>query len=470
VWSTDGTLTGNTAMGAVGEPISGLSRVAGDALVLTGDGGTRLWRLTTDGGAQLVADFGAEATHDFSPLGSLTVFATGIGAGARVWSTDGTSAAVLPVVGDAGARVDHLTAAGGVAVFSADDGVTGAEPWRTDGTPAGTFRVADLEPGAGSSSPTRFALAGNLLAFAASTVADGEEPWALRVDPTPPIITVSPADAGGWFSGDVAVSFSVADAESAVSRLLGCDGGVVTSDTAGQTFTCGAASQGGFTQASVTIRRDATAPRFTSCPSDVTQQVLTPTPMVAWPDAVAVDDLDPSPVVSYSPPRGQPFNVPGGTVTATATDHAGNTASCSFQVKLESAATPTVTCLQSVVREPADENGLTLASYPSEAVTATDPVDGSAVELVFDPPAGHTFPLDSTTPVTVTAVNSGRHASTPCTFELSITCTSDACRAKTAKAITPRSRYAFGCEAAPDGLVVGVLAWWAMRRRRARAS
>ncbi|MFL5320079.1 MAG: HYR domain-containing protein, partial [Myxococcaceae bacterium] len=359
-------------------------------------------------------------------------------------------------------------AAGGLVYFSADDGVSGAEPWRTDGTIEGTRAIGDLEPGPAASTPRRFRVIDDLLYFQVTTVSHGDEPWVLRVDPTPPLITVSPADTSGWFNGDVPVSFTITDPESAITRTIGCDGGTVTTDTPGQLFECGAASEGGFTNANVTVRRDATPPSL-SCPGNITQETTTASTLVAYPDAVVSDALDPSPAVTYAPPRGQPFLSPGGTVNVTATDHAGNTATCAFDVRLESGATPTVTCLDSVVREPTDSNGLKVTSYPPEAVSGFDAVDGTQLQFEYDPPPGDTFAPESTTAVSVTAVNSGGHRSTPCTFNLSVTCTTDECRAKLAEAKKKRSEYSFGCSSAGGAVGFAPVLWsllLAVRRRR----
>ncbi len=83
-------------------------------------------------------------------------------------------------------------------------------------------------------------------------------------DMTPPVI--EPVITGtlgndGWYTSDVTVSWSVTD-DTAVTSTSGCDASVVTTDTAGATFTCAAMSAGGSSTRSVTIRRDATAPQI----------------------------------------------------------------------------------------------------------------------------------------------------------------------------------------------------------------
>ncbi len=82
-------------------------------------------------------------------------------------------------------------------------------------------------------------------------------------DSTPPVITPQVAGAAGtngWHLGNVAVTFTVTDAESAIASQTGCDATSVTQDTSGVTFTCTATSTGGTASSSVTVRRDATPP------------------------------------------------------------------------------------------------------------------------------------------------------------------------------------------------------------------
>jgi ELWxxDGT repeat protein len=66
---------------------------------------------------------------------------------------------------------------GGAFFFPADDGTSGTEPWRSDGTEAGTFRLKDVVPGAGGSSPWNFVTAGGLVFFKASDGTGGHHLW-----------------------------------------------------------------------------------------------------------------------------------------------------------------------------------------------------------------------------------------------------------------------------------------------------
>lgn len=82
-------------------------------------------------------------------------------------------------------------------------------------------------------------------------------------DATPPVIVATVTGtqgANGWYQGDVSVAWSVTDAQSAVTASTGCDAQPVTTDTNGVSLTCSATSEGGTAEASVTVKRDGTAP------------------------------------------------------------------------------------------------------------------------------------------------------------------------------------------------------------------
>src|SRR5436309_13642521 len=64
------------------------------------------------------------------------------------------------------------------AARDAEDGAgSGLELWSTDGTEAGTARVKDINPGAASSYPQHFLVAGDNLCFDATDAAHGNELW-----------------------------------------------------------------------------------------------------------------------------------------------------------------------------------------------------------------------------------------------------------------------------------------------------
>jgi len=104
----------------------------------------------------------------------------------------------------------------------------------------------------------------------------------LSFDPQAPLVlesSSSPGTAGtnGWYISDVTVEWDVTGAEGAMANTTNCGPTTITTDTTGTTLTCHAtnAGTGESSSASVTIRRDATAPTFTALR-------LTATPATGW--------------------------------------------------------------------------------------------------------------------------------------------------------------------------------------------
>lgn len=146
------------------------------------------------------------------------------------------------------------------------------------------------------------------------------------VDTTPPLITPNVSGTPGnndWYVSDVTVSWSVVDEESEITSTTGCDLITIDYDTAGATLTCSATSGGGTASASITIKRDATAPTIAGN--------ATPEPNAnGWNDSDVVvsftcnDNL--SGVASCGPDQTLSDEGAGQSVTGTAVDNAGNSA------------------------------------------------------------------------------------------------------------------------------------------------
>ena len=86
-------------------------------------------------------------------------------------------------------------------------------------------------------------------------------------DPTPPVISYTlngaapGSDPTAWYTTDVALAWSVPDAESSISSKTGCVDETLNTDTSGTTRSCTASSAGGSSNlTTVNIRRDATKP------------------------------------------------------------------------------------------------------------------------------------------------------------------------------------------------------------------
>ena len=125
--------------------------------------------------------------------------------------------------------------------------------------------------------------------------------------------------ANGWQTGDAAVEWAVTDPESVVTAT--CQTVVITADTTGTTRDCEAASIGGTTRASVTVKRDSTPPlppTFTGVVAgSFTPASLPPTEAIGCIATDATSGLASCTVAGYSSQSGTH------TLTATATDNAG---------------------------------------------------------------------------------------------------------------------------------------------------
>jgi ELWxxDGT repeat protein len=90
-------------------------------------------------------------------------------------------------------------------VFSGENGVNGRELWISDGTPAGTVMLADINPGAPSSSPQDFTVVGAYVYFSAETATAGRELWRVLLNPgastpVPPISCPAAQQSGGTWT------------------------------------------------------------------------------------------------------------------------------------------------------------------------------------------------------------------------------------------------------------------------------
>jgi|GEM_PF-1679472 len=160
-------------------------------------------------------------------------------------------------------------------VSDAQSGVASASGSSDDGAAIDT-----ASPGAKTYSVSATDNAGNT-----ATVAHGYRVIAAG-DSTPPLI--SPTVTGslgdnGWYTGDVRVSWSVSDGESAISASSGCDAVSLVEDSAAVTFTCEASSAGGTASESVTVKRDATPPSLAlRAPADGAEYALDSVVLAEW--------------------------------------------------------------------------------------------------------------------------------------------------------------------------------------------
>ncbi len=120
------------------------------------------------------------------------------------------------------------------------------------------------------------------------------------------------------------------------------------------------------------------------------------------------------PIVS-SPASGSFFPVGTTTVTSTATDASGNTATCSFTVRVNDTQAPAIVCPANITVTTAVGVCTAPATY---AVTGTDNCPGVVVTRTAGPASGSAFPVGTTT-VTHTATDAAGNVST-CSFTVTV--------------------------------------------------
>ena len=143
-------------------------------------------------------------------------------------------------------------------------------------------------------------------------------------DTTPPIITpiiTGTLGNNGWYVSNVIVSWTVTDAESAIASQTGCDPVTINTDTSGSTPTCSAISAGGPASQSVTVKRDATPPTLAP--------VVNPNTVTLNGSVIASGGANDalSGLATQSCGTLDTTSIGAKSVTCTATDNAGNTAS-----------------------------------------------------------------------------------------------------------------------------------------------
>ena len=259
--------------------------------------------------------------------------------------------------------------------------------------------------------------------------------------PTNPVV-LSTSHVPGFWSNDPSVTFSASGASDALSGVKGFS--VTWTDNAtppvspsktndapwaGGTFT--AAEDGSWYLHVATLDnienwsapttsgpfRIDTTPPVLAVPADIeaVSDPGLPTAVVTYSPA-ADDNLDPSPGMSLSHPSGTAFPIGTTVVTVTATDHAANETTDTFEVYVRDAEAPVLVGLPedlSAVTEP----GKTTIPVFWDPITATDNDDPSPA-VFLSHPSGHAFPV-GVTQVRVTARDrNGRE--TVATFDVTV--------------------------------------------------
>lgn len=154
-------------------------------------------------------------------------------------------------------------------------------------------------------------------------------------DTTPPVITyalIGTLGDNGWYNTNVLVDWTVVDPESTFTTI-GCVDTTLDYDTSGVTLSCQATSAGGTSNASVTVKRDATAPAVTIAPNRPPDHDGWYNAMIAFAisgsDATSgIDSCDSN--FNYSAPDSATAQV-----SASCRDRAGNVGSAMYPFKYD---------------------------------------------------------------------------------------------------------------------------------------
>lgn len=217
-------------------------------------------------------------------------------------------------------------------------------------------------------------------------------------DTTPPNISfaISPSTVNGlngWYVTAPAISWTVADAESAIISQTGCTPATVN-DNAGQIFTCSAESGGGIGQtATPAIKVDTIKPVLVA--SIVTPQEATSTLGAPVTFALPTITENGSGLVagslSCSPVSGSAFVIGSTSVTCTANDNAGNSGSVVFPVSVVDTVAPILTVPANISQQTPG-----ISAVVNYTTSATDSGSGIAGVVNCLPASGSSFPVGTT--------------------------------------------------------------------------
>ncbi|MFY0523701.1 ELWxxDGT repeat protein [Archangium gephyra] len=380
LWKTNGTAAGTVRVRTLSGPRE-LTPFGGALYLSAHDPATSrslgLWKSNgTAAGTVLVKP------HHIS-LSSLTVLEGSLYyfAGDELWRSNGSPEGTVKVAGfDTGntAISSSMVTMRGALFFSLQ-GPLGEELWRSDGTMAGTRLLRDFSPGPASGvsrQPFLVLEPEGILLVAASDGSAGMELWATDGADLWRVTDVAPGDGNANPGSLTRVGAFV---------YFTADDGTGTEPW----------------RLPVKALEDVTPPTLT-CPADQKAEATAQDgAVVHYTLAPPSDDRTSAVAVKYSQASGTKFPLGKSTVTVTATDTAGNTSSCSFQVSVVDTTRPHLICPSELTRQEATSPAGTPVNYPS--ATATDQVS-PPVTLSYNPAQGDTFPLGFTL-VSVTATD-----------------------------------------------------------------
>jgi HYR domain len=341
------------------------------------------------------------------PLGATAVSCSAIDAagfaanrGFRITVAD-TKAPKLTLPGDLSVQADSATGAAVTYTASAEDSVDGAispscSPASGQPFPIGSTRVRCSATDAHGND----ASGGFTVLVQEARPGPDKTPPALQL---PKDMTVEATSAAG-----AAVTFPAS-----ASDLVDGQVPITCTPPSGATFALGATqvsctatdkagnnATGTFT---VTVR-DTKAPD-PGPPSDMTVEATSPTGAAVTYTASATDLVDGQLPMACTPPSGGTFPLGTTTVTCSATDKAGNTATASFTITVRDRTAPRFTLPADLTVEATSGRGARVRYQAS----ATDLVDGP-VPITCSPPSGGTFALGASQVICTATDKAGNNA------------------------------------------------------------
>jgi hypothetical protein len=217
-------------------------------------------------------------------------------------------------------------------------------------------------------------------------------------DKTAPVVTVhEPSAVEATGPGGATVSWTAATAVDDVDgdRPVSCDhDSGATFPVGTTTVTCTATDEHDNTgSATFTVEVTDTTPPALSLPDDLTAEATSPNGAVVTYEATGSDLVDGAVDVTCTPASGTQFALDHtATVTCSATDAHGNTATGDFTVSVDDTTAPMLPDLEDVTAEATGPSG---AAVEYAVGTATDLVDGD-VAVQCSPVSGSTFALGAT--------------------------------------------------------------------------
>ena len=162
------------------------------------------------------------------------------------------------------------------------------------------------------------------------------------------------------------------------------------------------------------IVQDTTPPTI-ACPANLTVEAASSAgAIVNYPLATATDTVS-TPTIVYSQASGTVFPLGQTSITVTASDAAGNSASCSFDVVVQDTTAPILSNVPANISHQATSGAGRVVDYALPA--ASDIVD-TTPSVACNPPSGSTFAIGTTT-VTCTATDdAGNHATASFTVNI----------------------------------------------------